>query len=50
VANAAAMGLFGTFVFGQLAYKLVLQPPTFETMGAVGALALTANGVCLAML
>jgi cation diffusion facilitator family transporter len=51
VAKAAVMGLFGAFVFGQLVYKLVYpQLPTFETMGAVGALALAANGVCFAML
>jgi Co/Zn/Cd efflux system component len=51
VAKATVMGLFGTFVFGQLAYKLVYpQLPTFEAMGAVGALAFAANGVCLAML
>ena len=51
VAKATVMGLFGAFVFGQLVYKLVNpQLPTFETMGAVGALALAANGVCFAML
>jgi Co/Zn/Cd efflux system component len=51
VAKAAVMGLFGMFVFGQLVYKLFYpQLPTFETMGAVGALALAANGVCFASL
>lgn len=51
VAKAAVMGLFGVFVLGQLVYKLVYpQLPTFETMGAVGALALAVNGVCFAML
>jgi Co/Zn/Cd efflux system component len=51
VAKAAVMGLFGAFVLGQLVYKLVYpQLPTFETMGAVGALALAANGVCFALL
>jgi Co/Zn/Cd efflux system component len=51
VAKAAVMGLFGAFVFGQLVYKLLYpQLPTFETMGAVGALALAANGVCFAVL
>ena len=51
VAKAAVMGLFGVFVFGQFVYKLVNpQVPTFETMGAVGTLALAANGVCFAML
>ena len=39
------------FVIGQIAYKL-LHPsvPVFETMGAVGVLALAANGTCLALL
>jgi len=51
VAKAAVMGLFGAFVFGQLIYKLAYpQVPTFETMGAVGALALAVNGVCFALL
>jgi len=51
VAKAAVMGLFGTFVFAQLVYKLVYpQLPTFETMGVVGALALAVNGVCFALL
>ncbi|MGH8751264.1 MAG: cation transporter [Burkholderiales bacterium] len=51
VAKAAVMGLFGAFVFAQLVYKLAYpQVPTFETMGAVGALALAANGVCFALL
>lgn len=51
VAKAAVMGLFGAFVFAQLVYKLAYpQVPTFETMGAVGALALVANGVCFALL
>jgi Co/Zn/Cd efflux system component len=39
------------FVIGQIAYK-VLHPavPLFDTMGAVAALALAANGTCLALL
>src|SRR5512145_1719431 len=46
-AKAAVMGLFGAFVLGQLMYKLVYpQLPTFETMGAIGALALASNGFC----
>lgn len=50
-AKAVLMGLFGAFVFGQLVYKLVYpQVPTFEAMGAVGALALLANTVCFALL
>lgn len=51
VAKAAVMGVFGALVLGQLVYKLVHpELPTFETMGAVGALALAANGLCLASL
>jgi Co/Zn/Cd efflux system component len=51
VAKAAVMGLFGAVVFGQLVYKLLYpQLPTFETMSAVGALALAANGICFALL
>ncbi|MFA5891979.1 MAG: cation transporter [Actinomycetota bacterium] len=51
VAKAAVMGLFGALVLGQLVYRLLFpQLPTFETMGAVGALALAANGVCFAVL
>ena len=50
-AKAAVMGAFGLLVLGQLIHKLVyLQLPTFETMGAVGVLALAANGVCFAAL
>jgi len=51
IAKAAVMGLFGLFVFGQLVYKLLFpQLPMVETMGAIGALALAANGVCFALL
>jgi len=51
LAKAGVMGLFGMFVVGQLVYKLVHpQVPTFEAMGAVGALALAANAVCFALL
>jgi len=51
VAKAAVMGLFGTFVLGQVIYKLVFpQTPTFEAMGAVGVLALIANAYCFALL
>jgi Co/Zn/Cd efflux system component len=51
VAKAAVMGLFGAFVFGQLVYKLLYpQLPAFEAMGAVGALAVAANGVCFVLL
>jgi Co/Zn/Cd efflux system component len=45
------MGLFGVFVFGQVVYKLLYpQLPTAEAMGAVGVLALAANGACFALL
>jgi len=39
------------FVIGQIGYRL-LHPgvPLFATMGAAGALALAANGACLALL
>jgi Co/Zn/Cd efflux system component len=51
VAKAAVMGLFGVFVSGQVAYRLLFpRVPTVETMGGVGALALAANGVCFALL
>jgi Co/Zn/Cd efflux system component len=51
IAKAAVMGLFGLFVLGQVVYKLLFpQLPVFETMGAIGALALAANGVCFAVL
>ena len=51
VAKAAVMGLFGVFVFGEVVYKLLYpQLPTVEAMGAVGALALAANGVCFVLL
>lgn len=51
VAKAAAMGLFGAFVLGQVVYKLMdPELPTFETMGVVGALALAVNGLCFALL
>lgn len=45
------MAAFGLFVLGQALYKIfVPQLPGFETIGAVGLLALAANGVCLALL
>lgn len=51
MAKAVVMCLFGAFVLGQLVYKLVFpQPPTFQTMGAVGALALAVNATCFALL
>ena len=50
-AKAAAMGLFGAFVLGQVIYKLVVpEIPAYEAMGMVGALALLVNGACAALL
>ena len=46
IAKAAVMGLFGLFVYKLLFPRL----PVVETMGAIGALALAANGVCFAVL
>ncbi len=41
----------GVFVVGQVVYKLTVPVvPVFETMGAIGALSLIANGACLALL
>lgn len=51
VSKAAVMGVFGAFVLAQLVYKLIYPAlPTVQTMGIVGAVALVANGVCLALL
>jgi Co/Zn/Cd efflux system component len=45
------MAVFGLFVFGQVIYKiLVPQVPVFESIGAVGLLALAANSLCLVLL
>jgi len=45
------MALFGLFVIGQAAYKL-LHPmtPHFETIGLIGVLALAGNAACLWLL
>jgi Co/Zn/Cd efflux system component len=41
----------GLYVLGVVIYKLFVPGvPVFETMGAVGILALAANGTCLALL
>ena len=51
LAKAALMGAFGAFVFIEVAIKFIRPlPPSFEAMGAVGALALVANAVCFALL
>lgn len=51
LAKAAVMGVFGMLVFAQVVHKLAdPQLPAFETMGAVGALALAVNGACFVLL
>ncbi len=43
--------LAGLFVLGQVAYRLMNPAvPVFETMGIIGLIALSANGLCLALL
>lgn len=45
------MAAFGLFVLGQAVYKILFpQLPVFEAIGAIGLLALAANGVCFALL
>lgn len=45
------MAAFGLFVLGQAVYKMLIpEVPVYEAIGAIGLLALTANGVCLALL
>ena len=45
------MAAFGLVVLGQAFYKLLMpQLPVAETIGAIGLLALAANGLCLALL
>lgn len=45
------MAAFGFFVLGQAIYKIIVpQVPVFETIGAIGLLALAANSLCLALL
>tara|TARA_Y100000768_G_scaffold316879_1_gene252036 strand:- start:3308 stop:3922 length:615 start_codon:yes stop_codon:yes gene_type:complete len=43
--------VFGLYVFGEAIYKTFFEVvPVAETMGIIGFLALTANGLCLALL
>lgn len=55
-ANAALlkggiMAAFGLFVLGQAVYKIVFpQLPVFETIGAIGLLALATNSLCFMLL
>src|SRR5512138_1519176 len=42
---------FGVFAIGQVIYKLVVpEVPSFQTIGAIGMLALAANATCLGLL
>lgn len=51
VVKGGIMAAFGLFVLAQAVYKLFFpQVPVFETIGAIGALALFANSLCLALL
>ncbi len=45
------MAAFGLFVVGQVIYHVLLRAtPHAETMGVIGAMALTVNGICLFLL
>jgi len=49
--KGAIMAAFGLFVLGQSAYKILYPAvPVYQAIGVVGALALAANGFCLALL
>ena len=49
--KGSIMAAFGIFVLGQAIYKLYFpQVPVFETIGAIGLLALAANSLCLLLL
>ncbi len=49
--KGGVMAAFGLFVFGQAVFKMVFpQVPVFEAIGAIGLLALAANGLCLLLL
>jgi cation diffusion facilitator family transporter len=49
--KAGVMAAFGFFVLAEIVYKLAVpQVPAYETMGAVGLLALAVNTVCFALL
>ena len=51
LSKGGIMAAFGLFVLGQAIYKILFpNVPMFETIGAIGLLALAANGLCLAML
>ena len=49
--KSLVMAFFGLFVLAAAAYHLLYPAiPQFETIGLIGLLALTANGVCLVVL
>ncbi len=49
--KSGIMAAFGIFVLGQATYKIIYpQLPVFETIGAIGLLALIANGICFILL
>jgi Co/Zn/Cd efflux system component len=49
--KGAIMAAFGLFVLGQVIYRLIFpQLPVFEAIGAIGLLALAANGTCFFLL
>jgi len=49
--KGAVMAAFGVFVLGQAIYRMVFpQLPVFEAIGAIGLLALAANGTCFFLL
>jgi Co/Zn/Cd efflux system component len=49
--KGAIMAAFGLFVLGQAICKIMVpQVPVFEAIGAIGLLALAANGLCLTLL
>lgn len=51
LSKGGIMAVFGLFVLGQAIYKILFpHVPAFETIGAIGLLALAANSLCLAML
>jgi Co/Zn/Cd efflux system component len=51
LSKGGIMATFGLFVLGQAIYRMIIpHVPIFEAIGAIGLLALAANGLCLALL
>ena len=49
--KGAIMAAFGLFVLGQAIYRIAIpQIPVYEMIGAIGLLALAANGMCFFLL